>query len=98
MLGLGVERGGWLVEYEQQRGLPHDAAGGGQLLPLAERDLDAAGPGRAELGFQPGREAVDHIVGAGPTDRGDDRGLVVEARHIANPNRVTRAELEAEEV
>ena len=56
VLGLGVERRGRLVEHEQQRVVAHEAAGQRQLLPLAERHLDAVGPGRAELRVEPGGE------------------------------------------
>ena len=58
VLGLGVERGGRLVEHEQQRRVAHEAARQRQLLPLAERHLDAAGPGRAELGVEARRRAA----------------------------------------
>ena len=56
VLGLGVERGGRLVEHEQQRLVAHEAARERELLPLAERHLDAARPGRAELRLEPGRQ------------------------------------------
>ncbi len=36
MLGLGIERGGRLVEDQQQWLIAHEAAGQRQLLPLAE--------------------------------------------------------------
>ena len=41
VLGLGVERRGRLVEDEQQRLVAHEAARQRELLPLAERHLDA---------------------------------------------------------
>jgi hypothetical protein len=43
VLGLGVERGGGLVEHQQDGSLAHEAAGERELLPLAEADLDAVG-------------------------------------------------------
>ena len=52
VLGLGVERGGRLVEDQQQRLVAHEAARQGELLPLAERHLHAVWPGRAELGLE----------------------------------------------
>ena len=58
VLGLGVERRGRLVEHQQQRLVAHEAAGQRELLPLAEGDLDAVGPGRAELGVEAGRRAA----------------------------------------
>ena len=33
--------------------IAHEAAGQGELLPLAEADLHAIGPCRAELGLEP---------------------------------------------
>ena len=99
VLGLGVERGGRLVEHEQQRLVAHEAARQRQLLPLAERDLDAVGPGRPELGLEPGGQALDTTSSAParPT-AADDRRLVVEPRHVAEADRLAGAELEAEEV
>jgi hypothetical protein len=57
VLGFGVERGGGLVEHEQQRVIAHEAACQRELLPLTERDLDPAGPRGAELGLQPRGQA-----------------------------------------
>ena len=45
--------------------LAHEAAGERELLPLAERHLDAAGPGRAELRLEARRQPGDDVVGAG---------------------------------
>ena len=73
VLGLGVERGGRLVEHEQQRVVAHEPARQRELLPLAERQLDAARPGRAELRVEPGRQPLDHVVGAGAIDGRRDR-------------------------
>ena len=78
VLGLGVEGGGRLVEHEDERLVAHEPAGQRQLLPLPEAHLDALGPGRAELGVEPGVEALDDVVGPGPLDRRDDGRLVVE--------------------
>ena len=45
------------------------------------------------------RRQVNHdIVGARAPDRGDDRRLVVQARHVADADGVAGAELEAEEI
>ena len=56
VLGLGVERRRRLVEHQEQRTIAHEAAGQRELLPLAEADLHALGPGRAELRLEPGGE------------------------------------------
>ena len=69
MLGLGVERGGRLVEHEDERSVAHEAAGERELLPLPEGDLDAVVPRRPELRVEPGGEPLDDVVGAGPADR-----------------------------
>ena len=43
-------------------------------------------------------QSRDHVVGAGAADRRQHGGLVVDARHVAEADRLPRAELEAEEV
>ena len=87
VLGLGVERRRRLVEHEQQRLVAHEAARQRELLPLAERDLDAAGPRRAELGLEAGGQSRHDVVGPGRPDGGDDGRLVVDARHVADARR-----------
>ena len=47
---------------------------------------------------RPAGSRVDHVVGAGARDRGRDRRLVVEPRHVAEADGVPRPELEAEEI
>ena len=64
VLGLGVERRRRLVEHEQQRRVAHEAARQRELLPLAERDLDAARPGRPELRVEARRQPRDDVAGA----------------------------------
>ena len=84
VLGLGVERRRRLVEHQQQRSIAHEAAGQRELLPLAERHLDAAGPGRPELRVEPGVQALDDIGGAGAIDGRDDGGLIVQPGDVAD--------------
>ena len=57
VLGLRVERGRRLVERHQQRAAAHEPARERELLPLAERHLDAPGPGRPELRVEARRRA-----------------------------------------
>ena len=52
MLGFGVERGGRLVENQNQRVIAHEAACQRELLPLAERHLHASRPRRTKLRLQ----------------------------------------------
>src|SRR2546427_598235 len=47
MFGLGIEGSHRLIEHEEQGAVPHESARQSEFLPLAERDLDTAGPGRA---------------------------------------------------
>ena len=56
----------------------------GELLPLAEADLHATGPGGAELRLEPGHQLGDHIVRSRTLDGCHHRGLVVEAGNITN--------------
>ena len=57
VLGLGVERGGRLVEHEQQRLVAHEAAGERELLPLAEATPRRRRPTSARAGCR-GRPAA----------------------------------------
>ena len=98
VLGLGVERGGRLVEHQHQRVVAHEAAGERELLPLPEPHLDAVVPGRPELGVEPVREPIDHVVGTGPVDRDRHRRTLVDPRLVAQADGRLRVELEAEEV
>src|SRR5262249_36135601 len=85
VFGFGVQRGGGLVEDEDERLLPHEAARQRQLLPLPEAHLHAARPRRAKLCFQSRREFHHHIVGPGASDRRDNGRLVVQPRHAPAP-------------
>src|SRR5207237_9725649 len=76
----------------------HEAAGQRELLPLAETDLHALGPGRTELRLEPGRQPGNHVVGPRAIDGRNDRGLVVEAGDIPDPDGMTRPEFEPEEI
>ena len=98
VLGLGVERGGRFVQHQQQRTIAHEAARQGELLPLAETDLHAFRPGRAELGFEAGGETLHHVRRSGAIDRGRHRGLVVQPGNVADAHGVARPKLEAEEI
>ena len=61
VLGLGIERGGGLVENEQQRPDPHEPARERELLPLTEGHVDASGPRRSKLGRQARSKAGNHV-------------------------------------
>src|SRR5947199_6633549 len=50
VLGFDVERGRGLVEHQEEGLVVHKAARQLELLPLAEGEVDAVGPGRAALG------------------------------------------------
>src|SRR5207245_11314272 len=65
---------------------------------LAARHLEPPWPGGPELGLEPGGQPGHHILRAGPVDGGDDRGLVIQTRYVADTHRMTSAQLEAEEV
>ena len=69
-----------------------------ELLPLPEADVDAFVPGRTELRVEPGREPVDHVVGAGAPDRALDRRPFLDVRVVADPTLAWREQLEAVEV
>src|SRR6185437_15649682 len=98
VLSLGVERGGWLVEHEQQRPIAHQAARQRELLPLPERQLDPARPRRAELSLQPYGDARHDVVSTGPLHGGGDGSPVVETGDVTQADRLASGELEAEEV
>src|ERR1700689_5896047 len=78
--------------------IAHEAARERQLLPLAETHFDSTGPGRAELRLEAGVQMRDHVVGAGAIDGGNDGGLVVEPRDVAETDRVARLKFEAEKI
>src|SRR5271157_2710305 len=78
--------------------IAHEAARQGELLPLAEADLHATGPGRTELRLEPGRQLGDHVVRSRTVDGCRHRGFVVESRNITNADGMARPELEPEEV
>ena len=98
MLGLGVERGRRLVENREQRLIAHEAAGEGQLLPLAEGDIDAIVPGRPELRAQAAGQGVDDVPGSGPVQRGEQGRIDIKPRHVAKADRLPGLKLEPEEV
>ena len=70
-LGLGVERGGRLIE-DQDRRVLEEHAGDREPLLLPAGELDAA---LADDRVQPIRQAGDHIVQSGPARRVDDLRL-----------------------
>ena len=79
VLGFGVERGRRLVEYQEQGGVTHETARERQLLPLAERYLDAVRPRRPQLGVEAGHQTRDHVGSARPVDGRRHRGPVIQA-------------------
>ena len=84
VLGLGVERRRRLVEHEEQRALAHEAARERELLPLAEGDLDAARPGRAELRVEPAGSRATTSSRPARATAAVDRRRIVEARDVAD--------------
>src|SRR6185295_8987660 len=85
-------------EREHQWFLAHEPARERELLPLAEADLDPAGPRRPELRLETRRQPHDDVVCSSPADGGDDGRLIVHARHVADTDGVPREKLEFEEV
>src|SRR5206468_7278080 len=98
VLGLRVQGRGRLVEGQQQRLVAHETAGQRQLLPLPEGHLDTARPGRAELGVETGRQLVHDVGRAGPVDRGAHRRYLVDARYVADADRLPGQQLEPAEL
>src|SRR5207249_7892576 len=47
VFSLSIERCRGLVQHQDQWSVAHESARESEFLPLAERDLDTAGPGRA---------------------------------------------------
>src|SRR5262245_16814744 len=98
MLGLGIQSRSGLVQDEDQRTLPHESSSQGELLPLAEADVDAAGPGRTQLRLESGIELPDDVGRARALDGGADRGGVLETREIPDADAVSGLQLEPEEI
>jgi hypothetical protein len=97
VLGLGVERGGGLVEHEQQRRVAHEAAGQRQLLPLPEAHVHALRPARAELGVEAAHELLTTSSAPARSTAPFTAAIVVE--RASRPRRPHGArQLEAEEV
>src|SRR6185437_7323713 len=72
--------------------------GESELLPLAETDIDAVGPGWSELSFETVAEARDHIIGAGFTNRRFDSGQFLIVGQIAYTDGIESFEFEPEEI
>src|SRR5215472_16934632 len=98
MFGLSVQRCGRLIEHQDEWLIAHEAPGQRELLPLAEAHFHPLRPGCAELRIEARDELRDHIFRPGAADGGDYRGFVFEPEHVAKPDGMARAELEAEEV
>src|SRR2546428_9023704 len=98
VLGLGIERGGRFVRDEEQRSIAHETSGERELLPLAETDIDAAGPCRSELRVETRVESCDDILRACAFDRRHHGRFVVHSRKVADADTVSRVELESKEI
>ena len=98
VLRLGVERSRRLVEDQQQRLVAHEAAGERELLPLAEATPRRRRPTTVRAGWRARRAARRRRRGAGPVDGGVDRRAVADASQLAEPDRLLRGQLEADEV
>src|SRR5581483_3353105 len=81
-----------------QRLVAHEAARERDLLPLAERELDAARPGGPELRVETRRQTIHDVLRAATLDGAMDRRLIVRPRHVAESDAAPRAELEAIEI
>ena len=79
---FGVERGGGLVQEQEQRVVAHKTPRESQFLPLSERHLDTPGPVGAQLRLKAGGESGDDFAGAGTIDCGYHRALIVQPGHI----------------
>ena len=75
----GVECGGGFVEDEQEWFWAHHAARDREALPLPAGQVDAGGPGAAELGVQALGEGVEYVFTCGAAEGGVDRGPVLDA-------------------
>ena len=98
VLGFRVERGGGLVQHQQQGMVAHEAPRQRQLLPLPKTHVHARRPARPELGRETRHEAFDHIGRAGAIHGGHHGRFVVQPRHVANTHTVARGEFEAKEI
>src|SRR5271167_3911424 len=98
VFGLGVQCRGRLVEHQYEWLITHEAPGQGELLPLTEAHFHPFRPGCPELRIEARDELTDHIFRPGAADGRDYGGFVFKPGHIAEPNGMARAELEAEEV
>ena len=99
VLGLGVERGGGLVEHQDVGLLAHEGARERDLLPLAARELDAVVRPLAELGAEPRRRARPpprRRRRAPP--RAIDARLLGQVRHAADADVLAHVELVLVEV
>jgi hypothetical protein len=98
VLGLGIQRGGRLVEDQQEWGGPHHGAPEGELLPLAAGQLRAANEAGAQLRLQAGRERGDDVTRLGPIESRLHRGRVVQLGQAPDADALARQQLEAGEV
>ncbi len=98
VLGLSIQGCRGLIEYEQEWAVTHEAPCEGQLLPLTERHVTPAGPGRPELSLESRHETCNDILGSRALDSGDDRGLAFQSRQVAQTHSVPGSKLKSIEV
>ena len=99
VLGLGVERGGGLVEHEDVRLLAHEGARERDLLPLPARELGAVLEPAAERRLEPARQRRRRPRSAPPAlHRALDARLVVEVLDAADADVLADLELVLVEV
>src|SRR5262249_2398106 len=98
MLGFRIKRRGGFVKSEDEWAVAHEPSCQGELLPLAEADLYAVRPRRSQLGLQTASQLRNDIVCPSSIDCRPHGRLIVQAREIADADRVLGAVLEAEEI
>jgi hypothetical protein len=98
VLGFGVERRSRFIQDQEQRFVAHEATGERKLLPLSERHVHAAGPRRPELCVEARLQSQNDVLGAGATDGRGHRRRVVEAREIADSDRLPREKFESKKI
>ena len=104
-LARGVQAGGRLVEHDEQRPFPHQAAGQSQPLPLAAGQRPPADVG-AEQGVEPESAGLavalslsgHQVPRAGPADRAEHGLPVVDAEQVTGAHPVAERHGEPDEV
>src|SRR6267378_4319728 len=97
VLGLGIERGGGLVEHQDLR-VAHEGARQGDLLPLAAGELLSILEPAAQHGVDLLRELLDDRSGAAVLHRALDARAVFQSRDPAHADVLSRRPLVADEI